>query len=192
LSKILARSKKPQQAEPPEPAELIVVMGCIAGPFGVSGWIRVFPYTENVDGLLDYPVWWLGTGDGDWRKHRVLASEVHGRTLVALLEQYDDRTAAMQLKGLQIGVPRSQLPALPESGEEGYYWSDLIGFGVVNVLGEELGVVTGLLETGANDVLQLRNPKEADAERLVPFISEIIVKVDLKAARITVDWSLDY
>jgi 16S rRNA processing protein RimM len=188
----LARSKKPQQAEPPEPAELIVVMGRVAGPFGVSGWIRIFPYTENVDGLLDYPVWWLGTGNGDWRKHRVLASEVHGSIVVALLEQYDDRTAAMQLKGLQVGVPRSQLPVLPESGEQGYYWSDLMGFGVVNVLGEELGVVTGLLETGANDVLQVRNPREGDAERLIPFIPEVIVKVDLKAARLTVDWGLDY
>ena len=27
-------------------------MGHIVGPFGVSGWIRIFPYTENVDGLL--------------------------------------------------------------------------------------------------------------------------------------------
>jgi 16S rRNA processing protein RimM len=134
----------------------------------------------------------LGTGNGDWRKHRVTASEVHGRILVALLEQYSDRTAAMQLKGLQVGIPRSHLPVLPESGERGYYWSDLVGVGVVNMLGEELGVVTGLLETGANDVLQVRNLKEGDAERLIPFIPAVIVKVDLKAMRITVDWGLDY
>ena len=167
-------------------------MGHVVGPFGVSGWIRIFPYTENVDGLLGYPVWWLGTGSGDWRRHRVAASEVHGSILVALLEQYGDRTAAMQLKGLQVGVPRSHLPVLPENGEHGYYWSDLIGLEVVNLLGEELGVVAGLLETGANDVLQVQHSKEGGSERLVPFISEIIVKVDLKARRMTVDWGMDY
>ena len=43
----------------------MVVMGHIVGPYGVSGWIKVFPYTEYVDGLADYPVWWLGSGDGD-------------------------------------------------------------------------------------------------------------------------------
>ena len=58
--------------------------------------------------------------------------------------------------------------------------------------GEELGVVTGLLETGANDVLQVRNLKEGDMERLIPFIPEVIIKVDLKATQITVDWDLDY
>ena len=170
----------------------MVVMGRVAGPYGVSGWIRIFPYTENVDGLVDYPVWWLGKGNGDWREHSVAASEVRGSILVALLDRYRDRTAAIQLKGLQVAVPRSELPVLPESGEGGYYWSDLVGLGVVNVLGEELGVVTGLLETGANDVLQVRNPKEGDAERLIPFIPEVILKVDLKAMRITVDWGLDY
>jgi 16S rRNA processing protein RimM len=167
-------------------------MGRVAGPYGVSGWIKIFPYTENVDGLADYPIWWLRKGNGNWREHRVAASEAHGRNLVALLDQYSDRTAALQLKGLQVGVPRSELPVLPESGEHGYYWSDLVGLGVDNVLGEELGVVIGLLATGANDVLQVLNPKEGGAERLIPFIPEVILKVDLKAMRITVDWGLDY
>ena len=38
----------------------MVVMGRITGPYGVLGWIKVFPYTEYVDGFADYPVWWLG------------------------------------------------------------------------------------------------------------------------------------
>ena len=62
----------------------------------------------------------------------------------------------MQLKGMQVAVPRSQLPVLSKNGEDGYYWSDLIGLEVVNLQGEELGKVTGLLETGANDVLQVQ------------------------------------
>lgn len=168
----------------------MVVMGRVVGPYGVSGWIKVSPYTEYVDGLLDYPAWWLGRGNGDWRRFKVVESEVHGSTLLALLEQCADRTLAARLKGLQVAVPRSQLPVLPESGEEGYYWSDLIGLAVVNLQAEELGKVTGLLETGANDVLQVQSPE--GIERLIPFINQVIINVDSEAGRVTVDWGRDY
>ncbi|MBA4142791.1 MAG: ribosome maturation factor RimM [Nitrosospira sp.] len=170
----------------------MVVMGRVAGPHGVLGWIKVFPHTEYVDGLLDYPVWWLGSGDGGWRRFKVVAGEVHGNKLIALLEQYVDRTAALRLKGLQIAVPRSELPDLSENGNDGYYWSDLIGLEVVNLQGEELGKVTGLLQTGANDVLQVQTLNEGKNEKLIPFIDRVIVKVDLTAGRVTVDWGMDY
>lgn len=167
-------------------------MGRIAGPFGVLGWIKVFPFTEYVDGLLDYPVWWLGKGDGQWREVKVGECNVHGKMLTAAIEQCVDRAAAAQLKGLQIAIPRSQLPVLARNGKEGYYWSDLIGLKVINLQGEQLGKVTGLLETGANDVLQVQSPKEGAPERLIPFVAQVIVKVDLAAYRLTVDWGVDY
>ncbi len=145
----------------------MVVMGHIAGPYGVLGWIKVFPYTEYVDGLADYPVWWLGRGsggDGKWREVKVNECAIHGNVLTASLEHCSDRTAAMRLKGLQVAVPRSQLPVLSKTGEDGYYWSDLIGLEVVNLQGESLGKVTGLLETGANDVLQVQGLKKGEGE----------------------------
>jgi len=189
----LAQNNKPQQtANPSETAEPMVVMGRIAGPFGVLGWIKVLPFTEYVDGLLDYPVWWLGKGDGEWRQVKISECNVHGRTLTAAIEQCNDRTAAAQLKGLQIAIPRNQLPALARNGKDGYYWSDLIGLEVINLQGELLGEVTGLLETGANDVLQVQNQQAGAAERLIPFVAQVIVKVDLEAHRMTVDWGMDY
>lgn len=170
----------------------MVVMGRIIGPFGILGWLKVFPYTEYIDGLVDYSVWWLGRGDGEWREMKVAECDVHGSTLIAALEQCTDRTAAMKLKGMQVAIPRSLLPALSKSGKEGYYWSDLIGLEVVNLQNEDLGKVTGLLETGANDVLQVKSLKEDESERLIPFVNQVVVKVDLKACRITVDWGMDY
>jgi 16S rRNA processing protein RimM len=59
---------------------------------------------------------------------------------------------------------------------------------VVNVQGEVLGKVTELLETGANDVLVV----EGERERLLPFIAQVILQVDLEAGRINVDWGTDY
>ena len=164
-------------------------MGRIAGPFGVQGWVKVFPYTEDVESLLDYPVWWLSKGESEWREVKVAECRLHGKLLAAALEQCTDRTAAVGLKGMQVAIPRSQLPKLSKSGKDGYYWADLIGLEVVNLQGEELGKVTGLLETGANDVLQVQTEEK---ERLIPFVGAVMVKVDLQACRITVDWGVDY
>ncbi|HET7061453.1 MAG TPA: ribosome maturation factor RimM [Nitrosospira sp.] len=170
----------------------MVVMGRVAGPYGILGWIRVVPYTEYVDTLADYPTWWLGRESGGWEKVKVNECAVHGNALIASLEQHTDRNRAESLKGLDVAVPRSQLPVLSRNGEQGYYWSDLIGLEVVNLQGESLGKVAGLLKTGANDVLQVQYLKESKRERLIPFISQVIVRVDQVAARITVDWGLDY
>ena len=159
-------------------------MGRIAGPFGILGWVKVQPFTEELGGLLDFPVWKIGR-DERWREVRVLDSEVHHKTLVARLEGCHDRDAAAALKGLEITVPRE---ALPEAAENEYYWSDLIGLEVVNAQDEVLGKVTDVFETGANDVLVV----EGERERLLPFTAQVILKVDLSAGRINVEWGADY
>lgn len=169
----------------------MVVLGRIIGPHGIRGQIKITPFTEYIDGLLDYSIWWLSKDEKNWRPVHPVSSVIRDDRLIVTLREYSDRTSATELRGLRIAVPRSELPSLPENGEEGYYWSDLLGASVLNIRGEILGTVTGLLETGANDVLQVRTAENAK-ERLIPFIDQIVVKVDLKSRQITVDWELDY
>jgi 16S rRNA processing protein RimM len=162
----------------------MVVMGRVAAPFGVQGWIKVQPFTEAVDGLKKFPVWWVESGEA-WREYPVTATAVHGRALTAKLAGCNDRDAAAALKGRQIAVPRD---ALPETAGDEYYWSDLVGLDVVNTRGEPLGRVREVLATGANDVLVV----QGDRERLIPFIGQVVLRVDLKAGVMTVDWGADY
>ncbi len=162
------------------------------GPFGVCGWIKVNPYTEFIDGLMDYPIWWLGNDSIEWQQVQVKSGHTNGNLLVVQLEGYTDRTQASKLKGLQVAISRNQLPTLPEDGKEGYYWSDLIGTEVINLNGELLGKVVGLFETGANDVLRIQTINTEQKEILIPFIEQFVIKVDLKLSKITVDWGMDY
>lgn len=170
----------------------MAIMGHIIGPFGIHGWVKVNPYTEYIDGLLEYPSWWLRKENDGWQEVRVETGHINGNILNAKLKECTDRTQALKLKGMQIAVPRSQLPDLPDDGDSGYYWSDLVGTEVVNLEGKELGKVIGLFETGANDVLRVQCMDQEGKERLIPFIEHIIVKVDLKLSRIIVDWGIDY
>ena len=137
----------------------MVVMGRVVAPYGVFGWLKVLPDTEAIDGLFDYDTWWLGKDD-NWREMVVETAKIHNDVIVVKLEGIDDRDAAFACKGKQIAVPRAQLPE-PEENE--YYWSDLIGLHVKNLQGVDFGVIEDVFETGANDVLVVKNTAVKDA-----------------------------
>jgi 16S rRNA processing protein RimM len=162
-----------------------VTMGRVSGAFGVRGWLKVRSDCEPVEQLLKYLPWQMKTGTG-WRSHVLVDGKIHGQGLVAKLEDIDDRDQARELAGADIAVDRSQLPAL---AEDEYYWNDLIGLGVVTRDGQELGRVSGLMQTGTNDVLVV----SGERERLIPFIREqVVLAVDAEARRIEVDWDPDF
>jgi len=159
-------------------------MGRVSAPYGIMGWVKVQPFTEALDNLFDYPVWWVGTQDG-WREYEVEECKVHSSVLVAKLAGCAGRDAAFALKGKQIAVPRSELPE-PDSDE--YYWSDLIGLEVENMQQVQLGKITEVFATGANDVLVV----SGDRERLIPYIDQVVQEVDLNAKRVRVDWDAEF
>lgn len=156
-------------------------MGRVRAPHGLKGWVKIQPFTQEIEGLLDYPEWWLGTA-GNWQQHRVAESAVHGTMVVARLDGITDREVAAGLRGRDVAVPRA---AMPESREGEFYWSDLLNMEVSDRTATKLGVVAKILETGANTVLVV---VQDDKEVLVPFIQDVIVSVDLKAGRLIVDW----
>jgi 16S rRNA processing protein RimM len=64
-----------------------------------------------------------------------------------------------------------------------------VGLEVLSTNGPSLGKVVGLLETGANDVLEVRG----DRERLIPFVlGEYIKELDLEAGYLIADWDPDF
>lgn len=164
----------------------MIIMGRVVGAHGIRGWVKIQPYTEYLDSLLNYPRWWVGQEAGSWREVKVLQCEAHNKTVAAWLTDCPDRTAAEKLKGLLVAVPRS---SLPKQNEGEYYWSDLIGMVVQNEAGETLGSVVNLLETGANEVLCVQGD---EGEILIPFVANAIKRVDVAGKVIRVDWSADY
>lgn len=163
----------------------LVIMGYVCGAFGVRGMVKVHADTEFADSLFDYPVWWLGR-NGEWKSYSFVDGQLQPKVLVAQLDGVKSRDAAEALRGMQIAVPRSELPE-PDEGE--YYWSDLISLHVFNLQGEAFGSVSELMETGANDVLVV---DDGTTRRLIPFVDSVVSEVDLDAGRITVDWGADY
>lgn len=121
--------------------------------------------------------------------------KVHGKGVIAHFAGYDDREIAAELIGAQLAVYRSDFKP---TAENEYYWSDLIGLTVLNQQGIELGQVTRLMETAANDVLviksaQQKNESKADSDILIPFVQDhYVTEVDLEAGSIIVDWQTEW
>ena len=188
------------------PADAIEV-GRILDAWGIKGWFKVLPHSASPEALFSSKRWFLlppersaksrrpteAAALQDWTEPlllRVKEAKDHSDSVVANSADIPDRNAAESLKGARIFVPRSSFPT-PEDGE--YYWVDLIGMQVANREGVALGEVRDLLATGPQTVLVLHAEEGGKAiERMVPFVSAYIDKVDTQARCITVDWQPDY
>jgi 16S rRNA processing protein RimM len=165
--------------------EARIVVGKISAPHGIKGWIKVHSYTDPATNILQYNPWQI-MQSGQWCSIKVVTGKSHGKTLVAQLENVDNRDAAQKLQGCEIAIFRHQLPPTDQGD---YYWIDLIGLKVINRHGTELGTVANLMETGANDVLIVAG----DREYLIPYVKDIyVVNVDLGGGVIHVDWEEDF
>jgi 16S rRNA processing protein RimM len=160
-------------------------VGRISGVFGVKGWLKVFSFTDPRENILSYSPWLLKKG-GEIKQLDVIDGALHGKAVIAQLDDIIDRDQAAGFVGWDIFITHNQLP---ETTEGEYYWSDLVGLKVETVEGVQLGVVDSLLETGANDVLVV----QGERERAIPFLQgEIIINIDLDAGTMIVDWDPEF
>jgi 16S rRNA processing protein RimM len=183
-------------------------VGRVVGAWGVKGWLRVQPFSDDAEALLASPRWFVMPPEGAGGLPKGPTAErfppslvitqvrPHGEGLVALPEGVQDRAAAEALRGARLFVSRSSFPA---AGRDEYYWVDLIGLQVRNRQGDLLGEVSGLLDTGPHSVLRVTPPSapgdlppSAADEILIPFVGAYVDDVDLSQRCITVDWGLDY
>jgi 16S rRNA processing protein RimM len=186
------------------PDDLINV-GHVTGAYGIQGWIRVRPYSAEADALLNAKTWWLEKSGAPKQDVEVMQSKGHSGDVVARLTGVADRDAAEALKGTVVYISRKHFPALDD---DEFYWIDLIGSAVENLQGEQLGVVSDMMDNGAHPILKVVLPvaavdvapeakgakgKPAAApELLIPFVDQFVKTVQPKEKKIIVDWERDY
>lgn len=158
-----------------------ILVGRIAGVYGVKGWLKVHSFTRPVDNILAYSPWFLDSREG-LISQSLEESRHQGKHLVVKLADIEDREQARALIHTDILVEKKLLPT-PAPGE--YYWHDIIGLSVRNADGQDLGIVRQVLETGANDVIVV----EGEQRLLIPWIMDkFIIDINLQAGQMQVDW----
>ena len=170
--------------------DAVIALGRITDAWGVRGWVKVEPFAQASDTTLTRaPRWHLlrrpaiaGAEPLD-RWVKIERARRHSAGVVAKFHGSDDRDSALALKGSEVGVKRSDFPALP-AGE--FYWLDLIGCALTNAEGESLGTVMAMDDHGAHPILQ------TDTGVMVPFVDAYLIEVEPAQRRIVVDWQADW
>ncbi|MCK0163605.1 ribosome maturation factor RimM [Marinobacter sp. S6332] len=167
------------------------VIGRITSVFGVKGWLKVYSFTDPIDGILGYTNWVLDL-EGKRIPAKLEEGRRQGKAIVVRLKGIGDRELARTYCGAEIKVPTAELPELPE-GE--FYWRQLQGLDVFTVEGECLGRVDHLIETGSNDVLVVHATADSidQRERLIPYLPDQVVReIDLEARKLVADWDPEF
>jgi 16S rRNA processing protein RimM len=150
------------------------VVGRLGRPHGLDGFLGL--YIEDEDANTVQPGSAVYLGDSP---HRVRALRRVDRGYQVAFEGIDDRSAAEEVRGLDVTVEsRRDL-------EEKEFWpGDLIGLAVHDQAGNQLGVVVDVLFGAGQERLVVEMAGGSTFE--VPFVDDLVPLVDLAGHRIQI------
>jgi 16S rRNA processing protein RimM len=159
-----------------EPVYLAV--GFLRRPHGVRGELVMDIHTDFPDRLRAGTKVFVGEGHDPLK---IASARPHGTSLLVSFRGLVNPEQAGRLRNTWVYVTAADRPPLPEGK---VYQYQIVGLRVVTDDGRELGVLTEILETGANNVYVV---KDADGkEVLLPSIPEVILGIDLPNGEIKV------
>jgi len=180
-----------QQPRKRKTPERLLEVGSIQKPHGLKGSLTVYSFTRPAIGIAGYSFWRIGKTADSTVSYQVVRCWQHGKRILVDLHGIDDCQQAEALKQMRIWVDADAA----EADADEYLWADLIGCQVYQCVdgdggdGERiLGTVMALEEYGAQDILTVRTPDDAEpaGEWLLPFIEDVVLDVDVAARRIVV------
>jgi 16S rRNA processing protein RimM len=156
-----------------------VCVGQITGAHGVRGLVKVKPFTAAPEDLTAYgPV----SDEAGARKLALQLLSWAKDQWIARVDGVADRDAADALRGLRLYVDRA---ALPETEEDEFYHADLIGLAAVLADGSAFGIIRGVFDFGAGEMLEIA--RQGSAAVMVPFTRAAVPVVDIAGRRVVID-----
>ncbi len=162
----------------PDKNERLVTIGLVRKAVGLDGRLEVELYSNDISRLAAGTTLLLGGNPFTVEK----ASPGRKNLFAVYFHGVSDRTTADQLRGLDIAVRESELPPPPEGV---YYHYQLIDSRVVDRGGRQIGTLSGIMETGSNDVYVVKS--DDGNEVLIPATKGTIVNIDIVKGEVVVD-----
>jgi len=152
-----------------------LLIGEVLRPHGVAGELRVRVLTDYPERIVELDQIYLGTSPTSRKikPHKLEKMRMHKGYALLKLARIDDRNLADRLRGLYVMVHIDE--AIPLEDDEIYLYQ-LIGMRVQTTDGEDLGKITDVLETGANDVYIVNGGRYGEV--LVPVTDETLIETD--------------
>ena len=148
----------------------LVAVGVIVSAHGIHGKVKIRSFTADPQDILSYGALLDKTGK---RRFDIVINGETQNGLIAHITGIEDRNAAEALRGTELYIHRS---ALPETQEEEFYYSDLIGLPVQDNGGCAIGKVMAVHNFGAGDIIEISLHSTGKRE-LYPFTKEIFPEI---------------
>lgn len=156
----------------------MVIMAQIGRAHGLKGEVHAQSFTADPLALTDYG----DLTDAKGRVFKVAAMRAQGTGLVLRLAGVNTREAAEALNGIELLLPRE---ALPDTGDDDFYYADLIGLNAIETGGDPLGKILAVHNFGAGDMLELRLTDGKSV--FVPFTKAAVPIVLVKSGTVTIN-----
>jgi len=155
--------------------EQYITIGEIVNTQGVRGEVRIIPATDFPERFkrIRKIVVML---NGQRQEFTIERAWEHKQFIILKFTEIPDMNAAAKLKGGLLQITRQDLAALPEGS---YYIFEIVGLKVIDTEGRELGQVTEVLQTGANDVYVVKRSEGKDI--LIPALKSVVKDIDIPA-----------
>ncbi len=150
-------------------------IGVITEPHGIRGEVKVYSTTDDPMHLKKVKKVLLHPMKGEDKELTLQKVRVNGQFLILQFEEFTDRNAVETLRKAELYVARKD--ATPLQNDE-YYISDLIGLKIVDEDDKELGKLTEVLPTGANDVYEIA--MLSGETLLLPAIKQCVLEVNMQ------------
>jgi 16S rRNA processing protein RimM len=156
-------------------------VGVITSTHGVRGEVKVYPTTDDPQRFKKLKKVILDTGKQ--KLDMEVASVKFFKNMVILkFKGIDNINDVEKYRQADILVTRENAVKL-EEGE--YFIADLIGLQGISDEGEDLGELTDVLQTGANDVYEIKSSD--NKEIYIPAIKDVVKKVDVKNKKMYIE-----
>lgn len=154
--------------------EDLLQVGVITSTHGVRGEVKVFPTTDDPTRFQNLKKVILDTGK-EKLDLEIVGVKFFKNMVILKFREFDNINDVEKYRQKSLYVTRENAVELKE---DEYFIADLIGLIAWTDEGEELGKLTNVIQTGANDVYVIQ-AKDGE-EILVPAIRECVKKVDIK------------
>ena len=144
-------------------------VGVITAPHGVRGEVKVFPTTDDNARFKNLKTVLLDQGRGT-RELEIEGVKFFKNMVILKFKGIDDRNDVERMRQAKLLVTRENAVEL---GKDEYFIADLIDMQVELEDGTAFGVLTDVMQTGANDVYCIRT--EEHGEVLIPAILKFLL-----------------
>ncbi len=157
-------------------------VGVIASTHGLQGEVNVFPTTEDPNRFKKLKKVTLHTQRGEELELDVVSARFFKKFVIVKFKQFNNINDVEKFRGCELTIHRDAAIKL-QPGE--YYCADLIGLKIVDEEGTELGTLTEILQTGANDVYEMTRI-DSDEKVYIPVIKDCIKSIEPDNGRIVI------